>query len=210
MFWSKKQEQTAVMDQRQVFNKHIQPKKAVTFKDKKERDEALSLLLPVEPQSEIYDAYLSARYQKLDLSFLSMLHKDRTPRFAVYTPERPDCFLRYSGGLTSSIHDSILQYYNTVHFHWLWLKEPGSLMLTAQFRGLIPPQIRQLIRESGPDFNQIYICREETWKVTRIPDPDPIVFGWSSYAKAAYLIAVFDTTTAEEMVAREFTSDKVE
>jgi hypothetical protein len=81
--------------------------------------------------------------------------------------------------------------------------------ITAQFSGLIPPEIKDQIEDARPLFKDIFIIAEpKRWKLNepaRIP-ADPLVVGWDG--EGLYLIAEFDTTPVEETLMLEGPANK--
>mgnify|MGYP001613508887 CR=1 FL=1 len=85
---------------------------------------------------------------------------------------------------------------------------PPKRALSCTFTGLIPVEVREKIRlaeSRGLDVCVLAEVDEWTEEVARLP-LDPLVVGWKH--GALYLIDRFDTTTVEELVAREFTTDE--
>ncbi len=81
-----------------------------------------------------------------------------------------------------------------------------DLDLTTNFSGVMPAAIRETIHElrNSHTFDSLLIVQEvKKWNVT-VRAADPLLIGIKN--GAAYLVDRFDTTTAEEYVAREFTS----
>jgi hypothetical protein len=84
----------------------------------------------------------------------------------------------------------------------------SSVRLRTSFTGMIPNETRERINKWKTTFpNDIYIVNEASWKLESPPRPlfgDPLVIG----AKAGryYLIDVFDPTTLESYIAKEFSA----
>jgi hypothetical protein len=82
-------------------------------------------------------------------------------------------------------------------------------VLAAEYRGLIPPEIKEKIQASIKFFSRIFILAEpERWSMTqvaRVP-ADPLVVGWDG--KGLYLIAEYDTTPVEDALLTEGPANK--
>ncbi len=96
-----------------------------------------------------------------------------------------------------------------------WETVDITVTCKAQFAGVIPVPVRKRIHETRPLFDEILIVTEAPeWEVSfvnqsfrPVPVGDPLVIGRKG--GLFWLIDSFDTTSAEEHVRREFTSDKV-
>jgi len=83
-----------------------------------------------------------------------------------------------------------------------------TVRLRTSFTGMIPNETRERIakwKETFPD--EIYIVNEASWRFESLPRPlfgDPLVIGAKS--GRYYLIDVFDPTTLESYIAKEFTA----
>lgn len=81
--------------------------------------------------------------------------------------------------------------------------------ITAQYKGAIPADVRQLIREKSQSFDKIVILAEvDKWVVDEIvtPKSDPLVVGYNRDTDQWFLLAVYDTTPIERLIAGEFTT----
>ncbi len=95
-----------------------------------------------------------------------------------------------------------------------WYAVDLTVRITAKFAGVIPDSVRKRIHLAQPDFDEILIVSEAPlWEVKvedrllrPVPVGDPLVIGRKG--KGFWLIDSFDTTSAEEYVRREFTSDR--
>ena len=77
--------------------------------------------------------------------------------------------------------------------------------LKTHFNGIFPEKTRTLIKESFKWFNkkELYIVSEVVgWNVESVQRVDPLVIGIKK--DNAFLIDVFDPTTLEDYVSREF------
>ncbi len=76
-------------------------------------------------------------------------------------------------------------------------KKDRKLVLSCEFNGIIPSEVKTKIEESRGDFDKILIIAEPTsWKLKEM-DPDPLVVGWDRASGKLWLIAVFDVTPVE-------------
>ena len=99
-------------------------------------------------------------------------------------------------------------------------KEGFQFSLTSRFNGLIPDTSKKRIFEAGECFErseEIYIIKEAQWTSVKLKElpllrlRDPLVVAVDtklSGAKKARLIDVFNATSLEEYVMREFTTAK--
>lgn len=84
-----------------------------------------------------------------------------------------------------------------------------DISISAEYHGIIPDQVRDLINQELRHFDEICILAEvEEWKVNKVIRPrlDPLVIGYKKSSKTWFLLASYDTTPLEEYVAREFTT----
>jgi hypothetical protein len=85
----------------------------------------------------------------------------------------------------------------------------GRLVLAAEYRGLIPPDIKEKILAACCIFSSIFILAEpERWSLQQpaLLPADPLAVGWDG--KGLYLIAEFDTTPVEEAMLLEGPANK--
>ena len=165
------------------------------------------------------DIMMDLGLKKIDMSFLSMTNKDKSPAFAVYSLDNPRCYFTVRA---FSIGDRMLSPINVCsvssriykYYEQAMLKNrPRWFMLSRidyehRFYGLIPDTTKQKIEKCRNKFDEIVIVAEATnWNVKKVQIPkdrDPLVIGRKG--DDFYLIDVFDITTAEDMVRREFTA----
>jgi hypothetical protein len=94
------------------------------------------------------------------------------------------------------------------------LNASASVTARADFAGVIPDEVRSIIRQALPKFDQLLLVAEtESWSVgvqTYVkPQPamipvgvDPLVVGRRD--RSFWLVTAFDTTPSEEFVRREY------
>jgi hypothetical protein len=94
------------------------------------------------------------------------------------------------------------------------LRASASVRARADFAGVIPEAVREIIREAKPSFEQILLVAEtNNWSISSEayvqPQPamipvgeDPLVVGRRD--RSFWLITAFDTTPAEDFVRREY------
>lgn len=186
---------------------------------------------------------LDAQFDRIDMGFLRMRKagpgsQRGLPLFAVFTPDDPICQLSCKGhkphrstqiAMTTSASPQILEQYVSTNLQQLqdfvgnhmrqseynrsWYEYTVTGKYTAEFTGVIPQEVREVIRKSRKQFDHIYIVTEAPeWKpsleetaILRVPVGDPLVIG--EKAGLFWLINAFDTTPAEEHAWREFSSN---
>ncbi len=88
-----------------------------------------------------------------------------------------------------------------------------KLVLTAEFDGLLPKEVREKARAAKKHFDRLYLIidQEHRWKSTLLPDPrpralDPLLIGEIEQGRSRkfFLIDQFDLTEAERYLADEF------
>jgi hypothetical protein len=81
-----------------------------------------------------------------------------------------------------------------------------SARICSRFAGVIPPEVRERIKEATPHFDQILIVAEvESWNSGITRTGDPLVVGRKG--GLFWLLDYFETTGLEEWARREFSSD---
>ena len=94
-------------------------------------------------------------------------------------------------------------------------KEKKKIVLATTWSGLIPQEVKLLIREHQKDFKELLLLAEPTaWELSKIEVkapvptpvryPDPLLVGFDG--EKLWLIKQFDVTTLEHYVASEFTT----
>jgi hypothetical protein len=161
-------------------------------------------------------------------------YKDIAPRLRNSYQELPGDFPMYfigSGivGLVLSVVVWCISAFfgQDLPMRWFFLSSLGSLILgvllpepqglsyriEAQFSGLVPDTVRQVIRraEQCSGFKEVFILAEvSVWKKSLEPapvmsrHPDPLVVGFDG--ARYWLLAKFDVTTLEQAVSDEFAS----
>src|SRR5271165_1132601 len=90
-----------------------------------------------------------------------------------------------------------------------------KLVITAEFNGILPKEVRQKAREAKDQFDNLYLIVDQQyrWKSSLLPDPrpralDPLLVGELKQGRSRkfYLIDQFDLTAAEQYLADEFAS----
>jgi hypothetical protein len=88
-----------------------------------------------------------------------------------------------------------------------------KLVITAEFNGILPRDVREKARAAKPHFDHLYLIVDQQyrWKSEILPDPaprglDPLLVGEVKQAGKSkyYLIHKFDLTVAEQYLADEF------
>jgi len=85
----------------------------------------------------------------------------------------------------------------------------APIVLSAQYDGLIPLEVKEKISEAKKFFSQIFILAEPIrWslKTPAILPDDPIVVGWDG--KDLYFIAEYETTPVEDALLLESPANK--
>lgn len=81
--------------------------------------------------------------------------------------------------------------------------------MTAKYSGVIPSEIRQLIKDSTSKYKHIVILAEvRNWEIKMVSVPliDPLVIGYKPNSGKWYVLATYDTTPLEEYIRQEFTT----
>lgn len=206
--------------------------------------EEINRMLPMEQPSkskvlkrifELEAAELDSKYQRIDMSFLRWRRKsDGWPVFAFFDADNPTCVIRCEDMRFSDRKQEILPaipslmgFYGDV-FQKLHARALDSLaagradsaLVHADFQGVIPEQMRRLIRDSQGlkephydnfgKFDKVIVVAEASWEVKDYTAPkDPLIIGLKTNSVFhsvfdAWLIAKFDTTSVENIVASEF------
>ena len=88
-----------------------------------------------------------------------------------------------------------------------------KLVVTAEFNGILPKEVRDKAREVKDHFEKLYLIvdQQHRWKSVLLSDPrprilDPLLIGELKQGRARkyYLIHQFDLTDAEQYLADEF------
>ncbi len=88
-----------------------------------------------------------------------------------------------------------------------------KLVLTAEFDGLLPKEVREKARVVKDQFDKLYLIvdQQHRWKSALLPDPrpralDPLLIGEVKRGRRRkfYLVHQFDLTEAEQYLADEF------
>lgn len=190
---------------------------------------------------------LASKYRPIDMGFLSQLDDQGWPAFAAFSISSPvakielkteidgrdrsdhirfcNDFTHMDEILRSSYPQSVFDKLMKLNWKQIPLRRflssnwriRATTFLSQEFPGLIPPEVRQQIKDANKDrqISDIAMITESTgWHVgqdikkERIPRPrsiDPLVIGYSDHTKSCYLITAFDTTTLEDYVKREWT-----
>jgi hypothetical protein len=93
----------------------------------------------------------------------------------------------------------------------------ATLTATAKFAGLIPDEVRTIIRQSASQFDAVYLVAEvPEWTTSLdvrtlpapkpIPEGDPLVIGRKE--NVFWLLTKFDTTASEQYAACTFTQSR--
>jgi hypothetical protein len=149
------------------------------------------------------------KYQCLSLEPLKWRDDEGLPRLVLFSLDSPDFMIKVMPGNDGSISpllpSRIAACYADVVTS-LQAKRPPrkGLELTCRFQGLIPPEVRQRIKEAQPIFGRkIFIVAEPgpftLNTVTPIPVGDPLIVGYDeAEPEHLWFIADFDTTPVEE------------
>jgi hypothetical protein len=90
-----------------------------------------------------------------------------------------------------------------------------KLILTAEFNGILPKEVREKARAAEDHFDNLYLIvdQQHRWKSVLLPDPkpralDPLLIGElrEDHGCKYYLIHQFDLTEAEQYLADEFST----
>jgi len=88
-----------------------------------------------------------------------------------------------------------------------------KLVITAEFNGILPKEVRERAREAKDQFDNLYLIvdQQHRWKSTLLPDPrpralDPLLIGEVKQGRCRkfFVIHQFDLTEAEQYLADEF------
>ena len=88
-----------------------------------------------------------------------------------------------------------------------------KLVITAEFNGLLPREVREEARAARPHFDNLYLVvdQQNRWKSELLPDPapralDPLLVGELKQGEHCkfFVIHQFDLTEAEQYLADEF------
>jgi hypothetical protein len=88
-----------------------------------------------------------------------------------------------------------------------------KLVITAEFNGILPKEVREKARAAKEQFDNLYLVvdQQHRWKSVLLPDPrprilDPLLIGELEQGRGRryYLIHQFDLTKAEQYLADEF------
>jgi len=158
-------------------------------------------------------------YMILTLDPLKWRHDNGYPKLAIFSLDNPkfsitSTYDSWSGArrkdmtpkLPKEIKDCYSDVYNTLH------KIGTRSTITATFSGLIPPEIKEKIKEVKGMFDQLFIIAEPEGFVKSetaiVPKGDPLLVGWKNDSKTLWLIADFDTTAVEDAMMTEGPANK--
>jgi hypothetical protein len=88
-----------------------------------------------------------------------------------------------------------------------------KLVITAEFNGILPKEVREKARAAKDHFDNLYLIvdQQHRWRSALLPDPrprvlDPLLIGELKQGRGRkyYLIHQFDLTEAEQYLADEF------
>ncbi len=88
-----------------------------------------------------------------------------------------------------------------------------KLVITAEFNGILPKEVREKARTAKDHFDSLYLIvdQQHRWNSVLLPDPrprvlDPLLIGELKQGRGRryYLIHQFDLTEAEQYLADEF------
>lgn len=182
---------------------------------KTELDARLSKL-----EHEVPTQFMDGMYPRLDAKFLSMKRHDKQwgcdlPRFAMfdlsqprfevhahadyynrrdYVVSTPHCFQEFFDG--KSMIEAARKYYSRTY--------EMDVKVTATFNGVLPTEVRDMVRDIREKFDHIYLIGEAEFKVNSevAVTSAPLVVGEKD--GAFWVITVFDATPSTDYVEREF------
>ena len=88
-----------------------------------------------------------------------------------------------------------------------------KMVITAEFNGILPKEVREKARETKDQFENLYLIvdQQHRWKSALLPDPrpralDPLLIGEVKQGRRRrfFVIHQFDLTEAEQYLADEF------
>lgn len=181
---------------------------------KKELDSRLAKL-----EAEVPTQYMDGLYPRLDSKFLSLKRYDKLfdcdlPRFAIFDLTQPSCNITAH----ASYYDN-RDYVRTTPAAFEKLFDTSSmaasarkriyhnefdLKINASYHGVLPGEVRDMIRDIQEKFDHIYLIGECTYEVGKEVSVSsaPLVVGEKD--GAFWVITVFDATASKDYVEREF------
>jgi len=94
-----------------------------------------------------------------------------------------------------------------------WLLPWKKLVISAEFNGILPKEVREKARAAKEHFDNLYLIvdQQHRWKSALLPDPrpralDPLLIGELKRGRCRKFILIhqFDLTEAEQYLADEF------
>jgi hypothetical protein len=162
---------------------------------------------------------LDARFPRIDMGFMKKRGWNLYPAFALFDVTLPPlCLLKLRHDWIPATNRTLDQrlvecspmpnlMWEYADLEWLRAKVLStreSIELWTELKGVIPGEVRQLIKQNIGTFDQIAIAAEVAKWNERIGPGDPLVLG--RVGPLWWLIAKFDTTPLEEYVAKEFSA----
>jgi len=168
-------------------------------------------------------------YKLLDLSFLAKKDKNGYPLFSIFHTKSTQCYysgiIRCNSGqveftipissdvvwrhvkpiIKDLLKKAVLNCKNIINTQNIQFK------LTSKFSGIVPKEVRNIIRANTHKFDHVCIISEaDNWTYNETvtynpPNPDPLVVGIKD--DLAYLICTFYVTKLENYIKTEFTCD---
>lgn len=162
---------------------------------------------------------LDAKFARIDMGFMKKKGWNLYPAFALFDVTLPPiCLVRLRHHwilATDHTREAQVVYCNPMpNLMWEYadlesfkarvLSTRDSIELWTELQGVVPADVRHLIKQNMGSFDQIAIAAEVAKWNERIGPGDPLVLG--RLGPLWWLIAKFDTTPLEEYVAKEFST----